>query len=218
MAEYDSDSLYRDPWLLYEGAPHCYTIGAPVSGDISGLGDYCDGSGQHFASGWGTSGGRQFSEQSDLTADATTNLWCFVPDDILSVTTERISQACACTGDEDPNNDWPIDPPWTDGVHVVLYDLEDGAQGGGNVLGELFYLHVTERQSDDFWNPQHLEGGLYIGKVPDSEGIGAGVCCWGGPHSHLECKGGARVAGLTCLPVTTLGAGDPLFLFCAPED
>ena len=100
------------------------------------------------------------------TSGLTPNVVCYVSDDVRSIITHLINNACAAQGSP-PQNGWVHDPPWTNAVHAVMYDQEGGAAGGGNIVGEVVYLHVNNPQENETWNADEIAGGLYIGTVPN---------------------------------------------------
>ncbi len=228
MATYnDPDYTFGDPFILFEGEVHCYKILIPCNGNVRARNNeddeerYCSAPyGIHSPSGWGNSIVRNlampvstgFRYPTDIgTSGLTPNVVCYVSDDVRSIITHLINNACACQGSP-PQDGWVHDPPWTNAVHAVMYDQEGGAAGGGNIVGEVVYLHVNNPQENETWNADEIAGGLYIGTVPNNP-IDHENCCYDGNHSHVECKGGVRSASLPeCFD--PVDAADDLFEFC----
>jgi hypothetical protein len=71
--------------------------------------------------------------------------------------------------------------------------------GGSGFMGKVLFAHVKEPKANDTYD----EDSIVVGKVPG--GSCGSPACYGGPHSHIERRGGAAV-GVECSDDVTTGS------------
>lgn len=131
---------------------------APLSGQITGLDDYCSG---------GTHRVAKLCCPIDIGVGEGTSVYFYGSGVIKSVrTTYQGSGVCL---------DGTVPEPWDAGVLVEFF----GNYNAQCPIGEVFFAHTQQPVSDGVYNTNSIQ----VGVVPPNT---CGCDCYGGCHSHVE--------------------------------
>lgn len=165
-----------------------YYVNAPVSGSITALDSYCDGSGPHTAV-FGSS-------PLDIGLGGYGGAIRFYGSGIVRSVQAVNRPGQVCQGD--------AGVPWDDGVELQLNTLEDG---NGSYIGSVFYSHVASPIANGVYNSP---SGLTLGYIPMCRCNPCSPCaCYAGYHSHMSASGSGLVrnGSLSCSGSVTAGSG-----------